>query len=320
MQEPPVGTTAPASGDAARPNTEAFSRLGDLVNSIWAAAALASILDRGGVGPFPRDDPGGRLAAASGFLEETDQGLVATPAFAAAVTGRAEFLADLVRSTLGQCSTLALERGVHRGWAVFDDEILLAQGRGSAAVGGLILGAMQGLEGVAERFRQGGAFLDVGTGIGAVACTVCQGLPRASAVGIDPLRRAIGLATQTVTARGLEGRVELRCCGVQDLEDEDAFDVAWLPTPFVPRPAIEAGLPRLRRAIRSGGWLIWASAYLRGASPASNAAAVFQAHIAGGAVLDAGTGRDLLTAHGFADQRPIEVPPSFPEIFAVRRI
>jgi hypothetical protein len=43
---------------------------------------------------------------------------------------------------------------------------------------------------------------------------------------------------------------------VTALDDVDAYDCAWFPTFFVTEAAFEAAMPRLRRAVRPGGWLV----------------------------------------------------------------
>jgi hypothetical protein len=50
-------------------------------------------------------------------------------------------------------------------------------------------------------------------------------------VGLDPLPQAIELAARTVAAHGLGDRVELRSPGVEQLDDEGVFDLAWVPLP-----------------------------------------------------------------------------------------
>jgi hypothetical protein len=43
---------------------------------------------------------------------------------------------------------------------------------------------------------------------------------------------------------------------VETLGERAAYDLAFLPQPFLPPEAIELGLPRIRRALRPGGRLI----------------------------------------------------------------
>ncbi len=51
-------------------------------------------------------------------------------------------------------------------------------------------------------------------------------------------------------------RIELREQDVATLEDRNFFTLAWLPAPFVPRSALEDGVPRIAVALVPGGWLM----------------------------------------------------------------
>jgi methylase of polypeptide subunit release factors len=66
-------------------------------------------------------------------------------------------------------------------------------------------------------------------------------MPNASVVGIDVLPRALDLAQETIAARGLQDRLQVRLLPVQDLADEAQFDMAWMPAPFLPRRSSDAG-------------------------------------------------------------------------------
>ena len=50
--------------------------------------------------------------------------------------------------------------------------------------------------------------------------------------------------------RLLEDRFEIRLQGVQDLDDINRYDLAWLPAPFIPPAAFNAGLANIRSALR----------------------------------------------------------------------
>src|SRR5436309_875829 len=51
-------------------------------------------------------------------------------------------------------------------------------------------------------------------------------------------------------------RIELRAQGVEQLADQRAFDLAWLPTMFVPDRAVAPGCARLLTALKPGGWVL----------------------------------------------------------------
>jgi hypothetical protein len=142
-------------------------------------------------------------------------------------------------------------------------------------------------------------------------------VPRSRVVGIDPMRRAIELGGSTVARHGLADRVELRCTGVEAIEDDEAFDLAWLPLPFIPRAAVRAGLPRVLRALRPGGWLLLPGSTVEPGP--SGEIARWQAHLAGGTSLSATERAALLNEVGFVSATPLTMPPGAPPLLAARR-
>jgi len=291
----------------------------ELTDAVWVLSAMAPVLSSGVEGPFSMDDPAARVLADYGFLEATGSGLVPRPGCAEAFGGRARALADGIRSSLGQAATAAF-RDAHDGdWGAFADEILVAQGRASAMGGqGTAVFVVPVLDGLAERFADGGVLLDVGVGVAEMACAFCQAVPGARVVGIDPLPRAIKLAGASVASRGLAKRVLLRCQGVEELEDEEAFDLAWLPLPFISPAAVRKGLPRVLRALRPGGWLLLPAAAIE--PGASGEIARWQVHVFGGTLLSDHERTELLGAAGFESPIPLSTPPgTLPPLLAARR-
>jgi len=292
----------------------------ELTDAVWVLSAMAPVLSGGVEGPFSVDDPAARVLADYGLLEATEGGLRPRPGFAEAFGGRARALADGIRASLGQAATAAF-RDQHGGdWGAFADEILVAQGRASAMGGeGFAVFVVPVLDGLAGRFAGGdGVLLDVGVGVAELACAFCQAVPGARVVGIDPLPRAIELAAATVAGHGLAGRVQLRCQGVEELTDEEAFDLAWLPLPFIPPAAVREGLPRVLRALRPGGWLLLPAAAVE--PGASGEIARWQVHVFGGTLLSDHERTELLRAAGFESPIPLSTPPgALPPFLAARR-
>jgi hypothetical protein len=126
------------------------------------------------------------------------------------------------------------------------------------------------------------------------------------------------LAAQTVAERGLDERVSLRLCGVEELDDVDAFDLAWIPAPFVPPPAFAAGLANLHRALRSGGWVLVGMGRLEG-DDLSSAVTRWQTALIGGTPLTPQDAAALLTGAGFTDPVTLATPPGAPVLVAARR-
>lgn len=299
---------------------EVAARVGELTSAAWVLSALATVLAQGTEKPFASDDPAARVLVAFGFFEETPDELVATPAFVQALGDRARPFADGIRSTLGQAAGAAFRGASGKGWGAFDNEILLAQGRASAMGGRLTaMFALPALEGLAERFAapEGGVFLDVGVGVAEMACAFCEAVPRSRVVGLDPLPKAIELAAQTVAAHGLGDRIELRGRGVEQLDDEAAFDLAWLPLPFIPPSVVAEGMKRVWRALKPGGWLLLPGSTME--PGAGGDIARWQVHLSGGTLLSEDERARVVKDVGFGPPVPINSPPGTPRVVAVRR-
>jgi SAM-dependent methyltransferase len=145
------------------------------------------------------------------------------------------------------------------GWRHEDPLVLQAQGDGSSMFASVLREKLiHGLGDLAARFeRPGATFLDVGVGVGALSIAMCQCFPHVRAVGLDTSSAPLGLARQNVERASLGERVELRQTRVQDLRDETAFDLAWIPTFFLgDRQAVADAFARVGAALRPGGFVL----------------------------------------------------------------
>jgi SAM-dependent methyltransferase len=144
------------------------------------------------------------------------------------------------------------------GWDHDDPELLEAQGRPSAAICEILLGKLaHQLDGLDERLHAPDAhILDVGTGTAQTAVELCRRLPDACVVGLDPMPEAIAVAERIVAESGFGERIELRRLGLEEVDDRERFDFAWVPAVFLPLDALIAGLRRLHRCLRPGGWAL----------------------------------------------------------------
>ena len=158
--------------------------------------------------------------------------------------------AAMLRSLFRQTADIIEDPARERGWRHTDPFILQGQGRASMTIPTLIAGASPDIGAVSS-------LLDVGTGVGwlAVAATT-QVWPGCEVVGIDVWEPSLQLAAANVSSAGVGDRVEIRRQDLADLDDEDRFDCAWLPSFFFSRSQLVSGIPRILRALRPGGWIV----------------------------------------------------------------
>jgi len=138
----------------------------------------------------------------------------------------------------------------------------------------------------------------VGTGVAALDVGLCRRFPQLRAVGLDPLMDAVDEARANVKAHSLADRVQLREGRVEDLDDRDAFDLVHVPAMFLPPAVLDAGLTRVHRALRPGGWVLVQTVSPRG-DALQCAVLRLVCTLWGGEPLDAGRVQKTLTLAGF---------------------
>jgi len=296
---------------------EVHELLNRMHENVWALTALAVVLG---------DDPGGDpelLADARRLLVELDLmaqapgGPVPTPGLAEILTDGPANLASEAAAPVLQCAALLASSAA---WTDQDDSALVAQARASARAAApfkeFVVPALEGLTEILD--GESPKMLDVGVGVAAMAVEYCRVFPNLRVVGLDVFPRALELARGLVERSGMGARIELRHQDVTDLEDDGVFGLAWLPAPFVPRVAIEAGLPRMATALEPGGWLVIGHGKFNGDGLAT-AVTRLKTRTYGGTPLDNDEARELLCGAGLEQVSSLPTPQGAPGITVGRR-
>jgi ubiquinone/menaquinone biosynthesis C-methylase UbiE len=226
-----------------------------------------------------------------------------------------------LRHTLGANAALLDARSRGLSWAYEDPQLLQAVGDFSRMhAQGLIHNVIPALEGVAARFdTPGAAFLDVGVGVGGLAIALAQHWRHLRIVGIDVWRPALALARTNVDNARLRERIELRDQGVETIADEAAFDLAWMPIPFISEQVIPEATARLYRALKPGGWVVFNFANFGAMDPRSGAMWRLRTTTWGGPLWTLPQVETLLHEQRFASVTTLPTPPGSPVALVVGR-
>ena len=233
-----------------------------------------------------------------------------------AALGAGELRAVLaeIRMTLLHGARLPFSATRSCGWSFDDPSILQAAGDTSAgfaiACKQLIVPKLAGLE---ARLESGGRFLDVGTGVAAFAIAMARQWPSLRVVGVDVWAPSIAIARERIEADGLSGRIEVREQAGQDIPERDTFDLAWVPSLFIPPHAVAAIVPRVFGALRPGGWVLFAMAN-PGTDPLGAAFARLRTTMWGGPVLSPLEAERLLHDAGYGAAMTLPAPPGSPVV------
>jgi hypothetical protein len=299
---------------------EAGQHLNKLHEAVWQLAAISlAFRDPGTMDPDLRN-AADHVVAAAGLGSSDERALRLCPGLAQLIEllgGDPTKLASQSAAPILQAA--ALLSGATE-WMRQDDEALLAQGRASAqGAGPFKMFAVPMMEGLGELLAEPSPImLDVGVGVGAMAVAWCQTFPGLHIVGVDVFPRALELASRIVAEADLADRIELRDQDVIDLDDRDIYCYAWLPAPFLPPNALEAGVPRILAALVPGGWVGLGHGKF-GADPLSDAITRLQTVAFGGTALDNEHAELLLRRAGFESVTTLPTPQGAPGITVGRR-
>jgi SAM-dependent methyltransferase len=215
-------------------------------------------------------------------------------------------LAGIVRLYLHQALDLLTEPGRAPGWSYTDPVILDGWGRASAMMPRALAAAM-------PQVGEVRSFLDVGAGVGLLAVAAAELWPQAEVVSIDTFEPALERARANLAQAGMTGRITLRDQDLADVDDADRYDLAWVPTFFIARPTLRQALPRLRRALRPGGWVALGR-FQPPPDPLVAATSLLRTVRGGGSEMSAEEATDLLESAGFAAVG-VAVAPGMPMQF-----
>ncbi len=255
------------------------------------------------------------LAALGARLRADADGIALDPAIEQALDGVVDELgvelealapeeraavALFARAFIRQAADLLEHPERRPGWVFEDPVILLSLGRGSATIAAAV-GSVDVLE--AALATDGAALLDVGAGVAALSAAFAARWPGLRVVALEPWPFAREHARETIA--GLEDRIELRDQRIEELRDSEAYDVVWLPAPFLDPAIVPTALERTRQALKPGGYVIFGQ-YAAPPEPLAQRLVALRTIRSGGRVLSAGEATAVLSAAGFNDVRELE--------------
>ena len=202
----------------------------------------------------PLDLADAELLVSAGVLAPRDDGF--------AVVRKEAFLSDpeaLSHAMVAQLQrALQYARGGSAGWTGEDLDLVRNLAIGSASSGDAIAdGLLHSLPHAAEVLESGGGrFLDVGTGMAAISVRLCERFSGLRCVGLDVLPHVLDMAREEIKGSGFGDRIEVRNQSVSELDEIAAYDLAWVPQPFIPPEEFVPGLRRVHAALRPGGGIV----------------------------------------------------------------
>ena len=178
---------------------------------------------------------------------------------------------------------------------------------------------MPALEGLSQRFRGPDAsFLDIGVGVAGPAIAMAEEVPTSgsSASTCGHLRSDSHTRTSAKPACAIASSSENR--EPRQIEGDKAFDLAWMPL-FMPERVIPAAAERTLRALRPGGWMVFAFANLDVPDEKTVALWRLLTTMFGGPLWLPSQVETLARDCGFTDVRSLPGPPGAPVALVVGR-
>jgi precorrin-6B methylase 2 len=183
------------------------------------------------------------------------------------------------------------------GWYYTDPQILQGQGASSVIIAQLIAGA-----GIGDRDAR---ILDIGTGVGALAVAFCRTFHGSTVVGIDTWELSLELARQNVAAAGLGQHITLRRTPIHTFEDDEGFDLVWMPVIFLARAILEDAVAHAVASMRPGAQIVLGR-YAGPDDPLAGALGDLRTTRSGGTLLNGSDTRALLEGAGLVDVHEVD--------------
>jgi SAM-dependent methyltransferase len=298
-----------------------LDHIAGLSSAAWAYASLSACFELGIVAelgsPVTAVELASRLALEEELVAdllgvlvaldavERDGGrYVATPSFEPFRAGslgrvtRAGIRSDQLQTA--EAFRRARAGALEPGWDHLDPDVLVAQGETAGMFRLSAEHVLPSLDGLREALERPGArFLDVGAGVGVISTELCMVYPEVVAECLEPNAASRRIGRDRVLAAGLGARISFLSHGVEELDAIRRYDLAVVPQPFLPPQAFAAGLARIGRALRAGGWLLVLAVDVPEADHVSAASSRVRARLWGGGAVRPAELLDLLRGAGF---------------------
>jgi alkylation response protein AidB-like acyl-CoA dehydrogenase len=295
--------------------------IAELTDGWWAFTVFASALESGLLdqllAPATAGEAAGRLGAPAPLVGEMLEVLAATglvrrrgDRFAVSDGLDAVLGDDALRGLLASDARSALRRGGRLLVGAGPAPAERPDGDPDAALGDVLVGRLaRELDGLDERLNRPDARLLVaGPGPAPAAVELCRRLPAVRVVGVDTAAGTTAAAERMVTGAGLADRIELRTGAVDELDDADRYEVAWVAPTCLTPDALPRGLPRVLRALRAGGWALLPTSSVDGTGLRASVSRLRAIEEAGRAPLPDELAHAMEEA-GFGSVRPVPAGP-----------
>ncbi|MGI9418670.1 MAG: SAM-dependent methyltransferase [Geminicoccaceae bacterium] len=198
-------------------------------------------------------------------------------------------------------------------WAHDNPELLQSFGEVSAGFPTVLESKIAAeLDGLLDRLNAPGAkFLDVGVGVAELSIAMVRKWPSLQVLGVDPWGPSLAIGSENLRKAGLADQIDLREAPAETLSETEEFDLAWIPSAFIPRQSLPIVLKQVGKALKPGGWLLLARPHFE-EEPLARATAHLRTVLWGGLPLSADDAQVLLGQSGFADVRSVIMPPGAP--------